>query len=69
MINFQPPGPDSKRSSTKRAPPTAVADAAKKCKNNAMIYLARDDVIAAMAEQIGEAAVGYITVMSARKSS
>jgi hypothetical protein len=33
-----------------------------------MIYLARDDVIAAMAEQIGEAAVGYITVMSASKN-
>jgi hypothetical protein len=69
LINFQPPGPDSKRSNTKRAPPTAVADAAKKCKNDAMIYLARDDVSAAMTEQMGEAAVGYINVMSASKSS
>ncbi len=60
LINLQPPGPDSKRSNTKRAPPTAVADAANKCKNDAMIYMARDDVIAAMAEQIGEAAVGYM---------
>jgi hypothetical protein len=57
LINLHPPGPDGKRSNTRRA---AVAEAANKCKKDAMISLARDEVTAAMTEQVVEAAVGYV---------
>jgi hypothetical protein len=37
----------------------------KKCKNDAMIYLARDDVVAAVTDPLGdEDAAAYIKVMS-----
>jgi hypothetical protein len=73
VINFQTDSDSSDKgkgaSDKKRPLPKPVAEVVKKCKNDAMIYLARDDVSAAMTEQMGEAAVGYINVMSASQSS
>jgi hypothetical protein len=66
LINFQTTEPGSKRRSGTKRPPQAVADVVKKCKTDAMIYLDRDDVVAAVTEQLGdEDAVAYINVMSA----
>jgi hypothetical protein len=69
LVNLHPTGPGGKHSIKKRAIPKAVADVAKKCKTDAMIYLGRDDAIAAVAEPIGEAAVGYITTMSGESNT
>jgi hypothetical protein len=69
VINFQTDSGSSDKgkgaSDKKRPLPKPVAEVVKKCKNDAVIYLARDDVVGAVGDHLDpQAAASYIAVLS-----